>query len=91
MTTPAHSPLPWHLEEDCDLSVRDASGFSLGIFSPEDARLIVTAVNAHADLPAAAQEILSMAATRDVRSFVWGSQPVEHLRIAIAKAIENAE
>jgi hypothetical protein len=61
MTAPAHSPLPWQVEKDCSCSILDANGNSLAILSVADVRLIVTAVNSHAELLSAAKRIIAAA------------------------------
>ena len=55
----AHSPLPWSVDTDHPLCVSAADGGNVALTNlarcnPEDAKLIVTAVNSHAALAAKA-------------------------------------
>jgi hypothetical protein len=77
-------------------TICDLYNMSSAMFSPPrpihhvdavaNARLIVTAVNSHAELLEAAKEMVSAIAMRSLPSFIWGSPRCEMLRAAIAKA-----
>jgi hypothetical protein len=57
MDTPdPSSPLPWSIDEDDD--ILDADGMYVPVHTHSNIRLIVTAVNSHVDLLAAAKDAL---------------------------------
>lgn len=51
--------LPWHIDPQHPDEIRDAEGSLVLEADPTDGPLIVTAVNAHADLLAAVKKILA--------------------------------
>jgi hypothetical protein len=90
------SPLPWH---DDGYGIEDCNGKRVLIYGEETSpgnelanrKLIIVTVNSHAarvELLEAAKGVVCMVATRDIRSFVWGSDKVERLRVAIVAAEE---
>jgi uncharacterized protein YhbP (UPF0306 family) len=60
-----HSPLPWSIDDDGNIT--DADGFFVFEFSERNTHLIVTAVNAHANLLAAAKAVLGTVKDEEYR------------------------
>lgn len=87
MKKPDHSPLPWTIErlEAGDYAIVDATGEIIA--EPDygnDARLIVAAVNSHADLLAAAKMAIAESNADRNAPMSWAAHT--NLKAAIAKA-----
>jgi hypothetical protein len=88
MTALAHSRLPWRLQNvHGDLFIRDADGeIIIELNNEVHARLIVAAVNSHAELLAAAKAV-SLA----FMSLSAEPHPQHAVLLAVDAAIANAE
>lgn len=78
----------WHLFLTEHLDNRCGND-GLTYMAVQIAKAIDAALAPQTELIEAAKDIVEMVATRDVRSFIWGSDRVEALRAAIAKAEET--
>jgi hypothetical protein len=75
-----HSPLPWSIDDDG--YILDAEGFCVFEGSERNQHLIITAVNAHNDLLAAAKAVVILP--------LWDEESALNERSTIAYANLNA-
>ena len=95
MTAPEHSPLPWRYDSPSGMIWDADDKLVLSVSENQraiaNARLIITAVNAHANLLAAAEEILGAWETKNGMGTLYNmTRAVPSIRAAIAKAEEQA-
>jgi hypothetical protein len=92
MTTSEHSSLPWRYDSPSgmmwDADDKLVFAVSENRRARDNARLIVTAVNAHADILAAAKEALGILSSYQAKKCLSTSRTESALQTAIAKAEE---